>query len=44
VEFVAEALADGVPNGYAATQTMTLLPGAVLSAEREVVMMIPGCG
>ena len=42
VEFVAEALADGVPNGYTASQTMTLLPGADLSAEPGVVLVIPG--
>jgi hypothetical protein len=42
VEFVAEALADGVPNGYTATQAMTLLPGVDLSAEPGIVLVIPG--
>lgn len=42
VEFAAEALTDGQPNGRAVRQTMWLAPGADLSAEPGVVLVMPG--
>jgi hypothetical protein len=42
VEFAAEALTDGVPNGHAVRQTMWLTPGADLTAEPGVVLVMPG--
>lgn len=42
VEFTAESLTDGAPNGHRVTQTMMVTPGADLSAEPGVVLVIPG--
>ncbi|HEU4453206.1 MAG TPA: hypothetical protein VFR81_09095 [Longimicrobium sp.] len=42
VEFTAEALTDGAPNGHTATQTMWITPGADLTAEPGVVLVMPG--
>ncbi len=42
VEFTAEALANGVPNGHAVTQTMWVAPGADLRREPGVVLVMPG--
>jgi hypothetical protein len=42
VELTAESLTDGKPNGHAASQTMWITPGADLTAEPGVVLVIPG--
>lgn len=42
VEFTADALTDGAPNGHRVTQTMMVTPGADLAAEPGVVLVIPG--
>ncbi|HVH13360.1 MAG TPA: hypothetical protein VM759_09925 [Longimicrobium sp.] len=42
VQFTAEALTDGTPNGHTVTQTMWLTPGADLTAEPGVVLVMPG--
>ncbi|HEU4559738.1 MAG TPA: hypothetical protein VFS20_17930, partial [Longimicrobium sp.] len=42
VQFTADALTDGKPNGHSATQTMWVTPGADLVAEPGVVLVIPG--
>jgi hypothetical protein len=42
VEFTAQALTDGAPNGHAVTQTMWITPGADLTQEPGVVLVIPG--
>lgn len=42
VQFTAEALTDGTPNGHAVSQTMWLIPGADLTAEPGVVLVLPG--
>ncbi|HEU0298451.1 MAG TPA: hypothetical protein VFR37_03335 [Longimicrobium sp.] len=42
VELAAEALTDGVPNGHTVRQTMWLAPGADLTAEPGVVLVMPG--
>lgn len=42
VEFAAEALTDNQPNGHVVRQTMWLTPGADLTAEPGVVLVMPG--
>ncbi|HEX2076170.1 MAG TPA: hypothetical protein VHG08_00625 [Longimicrobium sp.] len=42
VEFAAEALTDNQPNGQVVRQTMWLTPGANLTAEPGVVLVMPG--
>lgn len=42
VQFTADALTEGVPNGHSVTETMWLTPGADLGAEPGVVLVIPG--
>lgn len=42
VQFTADALTNGTPNGHAVTQTMWIIPGADLTAEPGVVLVIPG--
>lgn len=42
VRFTADALTGGKPNGHSVSQTMWITPGADLSAEPGVVLVIPG--
>lgn len=42
VEFTAEALTNGTPNGHSVTETMWVTPGADLTAEPGMVLVIPG--
>jgi len=42
VEFTAESLTNGKPNGHSVTETMWITPGADLTAEPGVVLVIPG--
>ena len=42
VEFAAEALTNGDPNGHVVRQTMWLTPGTDLTAEPGVVLVMPG--
>ncbi|HEX2210300.1 MAG TPA: hypothetical protein VHG93_21665 [Longimicrobium sp.] len=42
VEFSAETLANGVPNGHVARQQMWLTPGLHLDQEPGVVLVMPG--
>lgn len=42
VSFTADALTDGQPNGHSVTETMWITPGADLTAEPGMVLVIPG--
>jgi hypothetical protein len=42
VEFSAQALTNGIPNGHTATQRMWLTPGVHLDHEPGVVLLVPG--
>jgi len=42
VEFSAQALTNGLPNGHTATQRMWLTPGLHLDHEPGVVLLMPG--
>jgi hypothetical protein len=42
VEFTAQTLAGGVPNGHTATQRMWITPGVHLDHEPGVVLLVPG--
>lgn len=42
VSFTADALTDGAPNGHGVTETMWVTPGADLTAEPGMVLVIPG--
>lgn len=42
VQFTADSLTDGAPNGHSVSETMWLTPGVDLSAEPGVVLVIPG--
>jgi hypothetical protein len=42
VSFIADALTDGAPNGHSVTETMWITPGADLTAEPGMVLVIPG--
>jgi hypothetical protein len=42
VEFSAQALTSGIPNGHTATQRMWLTPGVHLDHEPGVVLLVPG--
>lgn len=42
VEFSAQTLTNGIPNGHTATQRMWLTPGVHLDHEPGVVLLVPG--
>lgn len=42
VEFSAQTLANGIPNGHGVTQRMWLAPGVHLDQEPGVVLLVPG--
>lgn len=42
VEFTAQSLTNGQPNGHYITETMWLTPGANLTSEPGLVLVIPG--